>query len=535
MGTINTDVCVIGSGFGGSISTLRMTQAGAKVTLLEMGHRWDSVLNPAWTGYPDVRIYEQKLGDMGYWMDWFNIAAGANLLSNSLYAVISGRGLGGGSLVYSGVSLRAPSLVFDEGWPAGVDRTELDPYYTKVEDQLRINQFTWNSVGYKDGLFGWAAKNAGVSVDPHPSVIDKQICGSLGWCNTGCLRGAKQTIDRTCVKPAEEAGAQVITGAMALEIAPESGGKWRVTYTQSSDPRVPNELWDGSPSYVVAEKVIISAGAVNSPTLLMRSAHNLSGGLSEQIGKNLSVNGDSVVIAILPEDLPEEVALPLEVPEKKYIGPMVIGPDDGVTCFQYVFEPPPGFGSDWRKFVLQPVRLLPIAAALTLDPNGLKNPSGNMETFGVGPKHLMEHYGRRMLQIGVMGQDGMDGQVSLTVAGTPTVSFNVSQQTRDVWAAARAGVRQIIETGAGGTVLPTWDSYRPGDMFGIHPLGSCRMSDSVIGGVVRNDGAVWNPNGGVYEGLYVLDCSVLARPIIVNTSLTTAAVTERAISLILGS
>jgi hypothetical protein len=73
----------------------------------------------------------------------------------------------------------------------------------------------------------------------------------------------------------------------------------------------------------------------------MRSAHNLSGGLSEQIGKNLSVNGDSVVIAMLPEDLPEEVALPLEVPEKKYIGPMVIGPDDGVTCFQYVFEHPP--------------------------------------------------------------------------------------------------------------------------------------------------------------------------------------------------
>jgi cholesterol oxidase len=58
------------------------------------------------------------------------------------------------------------------------------------------------------------------------------------------------------------------------------------------------------------------------------------------------------------------------------------------------------------------------------------------------------------------------------------------------------------------------------------------MSDSVSSGVVRDDGAVWNPGGGVYNGLYVMDCSIISSPIAVNTSLTVAALAERALSSI---
>ncbi|MDA8183019.1 MAG: GMC family oxidoreductase N-terminal domain-containing protein [Actinomycetota bacterium] len=543
MATITKNVCVIGSGFGGGVSALRMAEAGQSVVVLEQGHFWDSVINQAWSsmGVSDVKTFEQKNGDFNYWMDIFNFAAGANLLTNSIYAVISGRGVGGGGLVYSGVSLRAPSGVFsDAPWPQAIDRAALDPYYTKAENQLQVNQFGWGDVGYKDGAFAWAAKNAGVTVNPHPSIIDNQVCGSMGWCNNGCLRGAKHSADRQYMKPAMQAGVEVLTGAMALEVAPLSGGKWQVTYSQG-DSSTPNLLWTGTTSTVVADQVFICAGAVNSAAILLRSARNLPGGVSSQTGKNLSRDGDGLIIGILPDDLPASVeGVTFSGTVSSNIGTfdlpdMTIGPVDGVTCFNYMFEPPPGFGPDWPKFTLQPVRMLPMAAALTLDPAGALNPSGNMETFGVGAKHLMQKYGSRMLQIGTMGMDGMDGEVTLTPAGTPTVSFTDSQQTINCRNAQLAGVKQIIENGAGGKVLPIWNQYRPGDGYTIHPLGSCRMADSVIDGVVRDDGAVWNPSGGVYNGLHVLDCSVMSSPIAVNTSLTTAALAERALALITGS
>jgi cholesterol oxidase len=523
---ITTEVCVIGSGFGGGVAALRMAQAGQKVLILEQGHFWDSVINTAWSGSGyDVKSYQQTNGDLNYWMDFMNLSAGVDILSNAVYAVISGRGVGGGSNIYSGVSLRAPSFVFNEApWPTSIDRKVLDPYYTKAEDQLGVGQFGWGDVGMKDGAFGWAAKNVGVPVEPHPQIIDTNICGGMGWCNNGCLRGAKNTVDRKYIKPALELGAEILTGAMAINISPYSQGKWQVTYVQSSNSMQPNLSWSGTTSTVVANQVFIAAGAINSAAILLRSQGSLPSGVSPQTGKNLSRDGDSLIIGILPDDLP---------PVLNGLN-MNVGPVDGVTCFHYLFEPPPGFSdTSWPKFTLQPVRMLPMAAALTLDPNGVNNPSGNMEAFGVGPKHYMQKYGTRMLQIGVMGMDGMDGQVSLTVAGTPTVSFQNSSQTTQLWQAARSAVTYIIEQGAGGKVLPTWDQYRPNDGYTIHPLGSCRMADSVTEGVVRDDGSVWNPSGGVYNGLYVLDCSVLSSPIAVNTSLTTAAIAERALDKIL--
>ncbi len=521
--TATTDVCVIGSGFGGGVAALRMAQAGQSVTILEQGHRWDSAINQRWNGYADVKEFQQTNGDFKYWMDIFSFAAGANLLSNAVYAVISGRGLGGGSLVYSGVELRAPSEIFTSPWPSAINRSTLDPFYTKAETQLEVTQLGWQDVGMKDSAFAWAAGNAGVSVDPTP-VIQNANCGDMGWCNNGCRRGGKNSVDRMYIYPAEQKGATVITGAMAVDIQPAAGGKWQVNYVQSADSSTPNFTWTGSTTSIIANEVFICAGAVNSAGLLLRSSGNLPNGAPPQTGKNLSRDGDGMIIGILPDNLPSQLD-GLN---------MWAGIVDAVTCFHYMFNPPPGFGSNWQKFILQPVRMLPMAAALTLDPAGMTNSTGNMAAFGLGNKHWMEKYGSRMLQIGVMGIDGMDGEVSLT-AGIPTVTFNNSQATINLRAAALAGVKQIIETGGGGQVLTTWEEFRPNDGYTIHPLGSCRMSDSVSTGVVNSSGTVYNPSGGLYNGLHVLDCSVLSTPIAVNTSLTTAAVAEFALAEILAS
>jgi choline dehydrogenase-like flavoprotein len=519
---ITTDVCVIGSGFGGGVAALRMAQAGQRVVVLEQGHFWDSAINSVWAGKGVyVKTFQQTNGDLRYWLDILNISAGANVGANGVYAVVSGRGVGGGSLVYSGVSLRAPSFVFGYPWPAAVNRSSLDPYYTMAENQLGVVQFTWDNVAMKDGVFAWAARNVGVGVQPHPQIIDPNLCGGLGWCNNGCLRGSKNTVDKRYILPAMNLGAEVITGAMAVNVAPYGSGKWQVTFVQG-DPTIPNVAWSGTTNSVVASTVFICAGAVNSAAILLRSASSLPGGVSPQTGKNLARHGDLVYIGILPDSLPWPVGST----------DMNVGPVDGVTCFDYLFQPPPGWtGADWPRFAIQSIRMLPLAAALTLDPSGA---SLNMQAFGSGVKHWMSKYGTRMLMLGVIGMDGMDGQVTLTPAGTPTVTFTNSPQTVALQQASYLAVKNIIVNGGGGTLLPPMYTYRPNDGYTIHPVGTCRMSDSVSTGVVRDDGAVWNPGGGVYGGLYVLDCSVISTPIAVNTSLTTAAIAERALAIITG-
>lgn len=528
MSIIRKDVCVIGSGFGGGVAALRFAEAGQSVVVLEKGNRWD--------GRPGSKEFKQELGDIDYWLDLFNLYAGLSFFSNSVSMVITGRGLGGGSLTYSMVSLRAPSMAFDDPvWPSEITREELDPHYERAENQLQVSQLQWQEqerrgvrrwrdggddwriVSKKDGAFARACQNVGVSCDPIPSAV-RRHCGNLGWCTAGCVRHAKNSVDIRYMQPAEDRGAQIELNSTALKIARGWGGnRWEVYFRKAG-----NVL----PDKVVADKVVIAAGAVGSPSLLMRSHKTFafSGGLSNHVGRNLSRGGDMMLFGVLPDDIGD--LEPLETYKGKVIG---------VSSFQYMFEPPPGFGSDWQRFTLQPIMgLPPIAAALVADPDG-QSWFQDMRTFGVGPKHLMRKYGSRLLQVGVMGFDGMDGRVTLGAGGIPEVSFATNQTTRNMFAAARAGFKHIIEDGAGGRMLPSWDQIR-NDSFTIHPLGTCRMSSSPADGVVRHDGAVWKASGGgVHEGLYVMDTSTFSSPIGVNTSLTAAAVAERACQEILNS
>ena len=233
MAIIDKDVCVIGSGFGGGVAALRLTEAGRSVVVLEAGSRWD--------GRPGSKAFQQTLGDFEYWLDLLDITAGVDLFGNALSAVVTGRGLGGGSLVYSMVSLRAPSVVFDDPiWPSEVNRSTLDPYYGAAEAQLGITQLQWTGgagedwkvVSKRDGAFADACQKAGVSCDPIPCAVDSG-CGNIGWCTTGCVRGAKTSVDRRYIQPAEDAGAQIELEAHASEVSPGSGARrWDVSFEQ---------------------------------------------------------------------------------------------------------------------------------------------------------------------------------------------------------------------------------------------------------------------------------------------------------------
>ncbi len=497
----DVDVCVIGSGFGGGPVALRAAQSGASVAVLEQGRRYD--------GRPGSSRFRQTQTDFGYLMDLFQVSVGLGPGGASATLVLGGRGLGGGSLVYSMVSLRAPSFVFDDPvWPDGLDRTALDPYYDRVEQQLGVTQLCWEGAAgvddwrtcsKRDAAFATMCERAGVSCDPVPSAINTN-CGNLGWCTTGCIRHSKNSVDLRYMQPAEDLGARIHTGVQALSVSPAATATSRRWVLRCATGEV------------AADHVVLAAGAVGTPGLLLGSASALPGGISTHVGRNLSRGGDMLVPVVLPEDLGLD---DMEMLPGKVIG----------SCsFQYLFEPPPGFGSDWPRFVLQPMMVLPMISALvTADPDG-DGPDGDMRSFGEHQKHLMAHWGDRLLHIGVMGMDGMDGRVEL-LAGIPTVYFDTSEQTRALFAAARAAIHHVFDRGPGGRALPSFDELRP-DSLALHPLGSARLADSVADGAVDPSGRVFRADGTVHDGLVVADASLMSSPIAVNTSLTTAALSE---------
>lgn len=509
----SVDVCVVGSGFGGGPAALRSIEAGRSVVVLEEGRRWD--------GRGGSGEFQQRQGDLPYYLDLFRADVGFDTDANGASIVVGGRGLGGGSLVYSMVSLRAPGFVFDDPvWPGEVDRAELDPYYERAERQLGVVQLQWEGdrpaddwrlSGKRDAAFAHLCEQAGVSCDPTPVAVN-DACANLGWCTTGCVRHGKNSVDLRYLQPAEDLGAELRVGTRVEKITPagpSDGRRWAVHTSRVAD---------GAPAVVLADTVVLAAGAVGSAVLLQRSAPWLPGGISEHAGLNLSRGGDMLVPVVLPEDFELD---DVEMGPGKIIG----------SCsFHHLFKPPPGFGSDWQRFIVQPMGILPvISSVLVADPHGITADGGDMRMFGLGQKRLMETWGSRLLHLGVMGVDGMDGSVRIDGSGRPHVRFTTSPATAALRAAVKAGIGHIAAAG-GAQVLPTWDELR-NDALAIHPLGTCRMAEGPDRGVVDHRCRVFTAAGGVHDGLYVTDTATYSSPIAVNTSLTAAAISERAMAL----
>ncbi len=417
------------------------------------------------------------------------------------------------------VSLRAPSMVFEDPvWPAEMDRSTLDPYYEVAEAQLGIAQIQWTGdrpaddwrlASRRDAMFAEACAASDMSCDPVPVAINEG-CENLGWCTTGCTKGAKNSVDLRYMQPAEDLGAEMRIGVRVESIEPAGSGeprRWRVNAVDAVS---------GDPQVILADDVFVAAGAVGSSVILQSSAAKLPGGISAQCGQNLSRGGDMLIPLVLPEDNGFE---DMEMLPGKIIG----------SCsFEHLFNGPPGMEDGWQPFIIQPMMILPVISSLVVaDPAG-RIAEGDMRTFGLGQKHLMQKWGTRLLHLGIMGVDGMDGRVTVN-KGAVSVRYGLSDRTKKLFASAKAAVDHMAAS-TGGQRLPSWDELR-GDALAIHPLGSNRMAEGPELGVVDHRCRVFKRDGGVHEGLHVVDTSTYSSPIAVNTSLTAAAISERAMSI----
>ncbi len=480
----HTDLLIIGSGFGGAVAARRLSGLG-RVLLLEKGGHW----------HPDD--FRQN-GDPRYMADLFDLHTGTGV------GILSGSGLGGSSLVYSQVSVRTPSEAFElrdqEGirlWPEEYNRAALDPYYERVEKMLGVTQMRWDLpedpkdrwklVSPRDRVFARGLSRLGYTCDALPLALTD--CTDCGWCSLGCRHGAKNSLDHNYLPEAAEQGVEIRVRSRATAIRQE-----RDHYVV----RVAN-LKTGESHLVQTRRLILAAGAIGTAKLLLRArrAGTLTR-LSPHIGHHLSLNGDLGLGAIVPDH-----------PTQSYRGKI-----DGSITYQFWNE---GFTIQCVRFpALVPALGLPSPYAARLGP-----------LIGLEYKRRLPSLVHNHLPLGVLGLDDSEGSVRLGAGGISYVTYRPNQRTRAMWNRSIRAAREIAEDGLGGRLLSTpLESRSP--IGTVHPLGTCRMADDPSRGVVQPWGEVHG-----HPGLYCLDGSALPASLGVNTSLTVAAVVERACEQIL--
>jgi cholesterol oxidase len=295
------DVVVIGSGFGGSVTALRLTEKGYRVGVLEAGRRYtnDTLPKTNW----DIRnfIWAPKLGCRGIQR--------LTLLRDVL--ILSGAGVGGGSLVYANTLYEPADAFYDDPqWRDIADwRAELAPYYDQAKRMLGVVETPIDTPA--DGVMrsvademsvGHTFRKTPVGVffgepgrrvpDPYfgGAGPDRAGCISCGACMTGCRHDAKNRLDLNYLYLAERGGAVIHPETEVRSVRPlKAGGYAVVTSPPGASRRKPRTTY-------TAEHVVFSASALGTQQLLhqLRDTGVLPR-LSNRLGHLTRTNSEAIL------------------------------------------------------------------------------------------------------------------------------------------------------------------------------------------------------------------------------------------------
>jgi choline dehydrogenase-like flavoprotein len=529
------DVCIVGSGFGGSISAWRLAElyaaAGAdprSILVLERGRRFK---------HTDFRqsMHIDHLASV-YKLIQSSGGPGTIMASGPQGCqMVTANAVGGGSNLYLAASLRAPTEVFerrdrhpDDGperrmWPAEISRRTLNGFYARAERALRVNQPGWDRVSKSGGLWAATLHNAGHTCDRVPLAIDPGRCVEAKWCHTGCIFGAKNTLTTNYLASAERAGVQVRPNRQVERIARAGTAGYRYLVTASqmdNEGDAPTRRPNGTSEEIECKVLIMAAGAMGTTPILMRSRAELPS-LSGQLGRHLGSNGDHVAaIEYDPKRIRDVLGLP---------GYGAIHKGKPITTMTYDFYAGRrGSRYDGSRFTLQEIFLSSLTNFLYDDG---REPAGDPSWWGLQKKRAISSWSNR-IELLAMVEDTHDGEfVSSPPSGEALqpnagpveiglFSYRPSEQSLRVRELADKAMRQVAERDGLGRFMRLTETR---GVYCAHPLGGCRMAASGDLGVVDHRCEAFGN-----EGLFCIDSSAIPTSLAVNPSLTIAAVAERA-------
>ncbi|MDT7805486.1 MAG: cholesterol oxidase [Actinomycetota bacterium] len=503
------DVLVIGSGFGGSVTALRLTEKGYRVGVLETGRRFadDEFAKTSWR----LRKYlwAPKLGCFGIQR--------LTLLKNTF--VMSGSGVGGGSLVYANTLYEPPDKFYaDPQWAHITDwKAELAPYYDQAKRMLGVveNPATTaadrmlQSVAEDMGI-GHTYRRTPVGVYFGQSGVDpffggagpvRQKCTLCGECMTGCRVGAKNTTVKNYLYLAEKAGAVVHPLTTAVSVRPIEGGYAVDTVRTGRRAR----------RTFTASQVVFSAASLGTQRLLhrLRDKGTLPL-LSPRLGLLARTNSEAVLAA---RSLRDDTDYTRGVAITSSIHP------DAVTHVE-----PVRYGRGSNFMGLMTTVLVDAQAGRrrwVLGARELWRQRRNVVKL-----HNPRRWSERM--IGLLVMQTLDNSVTTYTKrglfGRRMTTKQGAGSPSPEWIPAGHEVTRRVAEKIGGLPQGAWTDLANIPITG-HFIGGCAIGDSPSTGVVDPYQRLYG-----YPGLHVVDGSAISANLGVNPSLTITAQAERAMA-----
>jgi cholesterol oxidase len=520
--SFDTDVAIIGSGFGGSVAAHRLTEKGYGVTVLEKGKRWRTEDLPKTNWNIPKSFWLPWVGCYGFWS--------LHLLREVL--VMHGVGVGGGSLLYANTHFEPPDSVWDDRqWKGLVDwravmpthyaaarrmlGSTANPRFGPADDALRAAAARRG----RDGTF--RPTDVGVFFgEPDVDVPDPYFggdgpprtgCTFCGACMVGCRVGAKNTLDKNYLWLAEKAGARIVPETKVERIEPLPDGGYRLHWRRSTSRMFAER------GTLTARRVVVAAGVLGTVRLLMdcREQGALPG-LSDQLGNVVRTNSEALlgVTSRSRDDLCEGIAITSKT-EMDDVTHMELcrfpaGSDAMLVLGTILTDGGPGLPRQ--------LRWLGQAARHPIDFLRATNPIGKarkstvllaMQTVDnhtrlVKQRQLLWPFRRVLTSQPDPGQPGIPSYI-------PIANEVARELATDLDAIPQSTLNEVL--------LDTSTT--------AHILGGCAIAPDRDRGVIDVNAEVFG-----YDGLYVMDGSMIGANLGVNPSLTITALAEYACSRI---